>query len=67
MKGTKVCNGKYVVQADGKFSVFGNSYNTATLTEDQANYLIFLGWDGIKKVVEKPAEEHTAKPKTNKK
>lgn len=67
MKVTKVCNGKYVVQADGKFSVFGNSYNTATFTEDQANYLIFRGWDGIKKVVEKPVEQPASKPESSKK
>lgn len=54
----KVCDGKYAVSVKkGKFSVFGNSYNTSTLSDSQAEWLIAQGWEGIKKVPAKKAEK----------
>lgn len=61
---TKVLDGKYKVEVSGKFIVAGNKYNTDTLTPEQAEHLLSIGWDGIKAVktkelaAENPSKKH---------
>lgn len=60
---TKVLDGKYKVEVSGKFIVAGNKYHTDTLTPEQAENLLSIGWDGIKavKTVKEPAADTPSK------